>query len=103
MKIENKDYELIPVDWNDGEQGWDIRILTGDFVETVVRFGQLGVENEELHFSFSVIDGPDDELTSDNEDLQKTVGEILISVVENSIHDKSVEITDRQNGKSIEY
>ena len=32
---ENIDYELVPVDGND--VGWNIRILVGQFTETVIR------------------------------------------------------------------
>ena len=35
---EDVDYELIPCDDVANEQAWDVRILRGDFIESVIRF-----------------------------------------------------------------
>lgn len=81
---ENIDYELIPS--SDKNDYWNIRILTGDFVETVINFGaiKLAEDGEHLNFNFAVIYSPVDE-TSDNVDLQSVAGKILYDVLENSV------------------
>ena len=42
---ENIDYELTPA--SDNEYGWNVRILVGPFVETVIRFGNLAAYEKE--------------------------------------------------------
>lgn len=91
---ENVDYELIPSD----EDGWGIRILKGDFIETVFSFGALKVDGTEdepmMSFDFAVISSPDSDLTAEDIDLQLVVGDILLAVLESSISDDSVEVRE---------
>lgn len=91
---ENVDYELIPSD----EDGWGIRILKGDFIETVFSFGALKVDGTEdepmMSFDFAVISSPDSDLTAEDIDLQLVVGDILLAVLESSISDNSVEVRE---------
>ena len=78
---QNEDYELVP---SEGEN-WDIRILTGDFVETVIAFQNLKVtdDGENLSFNFNVVSSPDPTLDAKtNIDLQTTAGMILSSILE---------------------
>lgn len=87
---QNVDYELIP---GEGEN-WDIRILTGEFVETVLNFSKLQVaeDGEHLNFNFDIISSPDTSLNADeNIDLQNTAGMILSDILE--------EATLRENKK----
>ena len=81
---ENVDYELIPS--SDKNDFWNIRILTGEFVETVINFGAIKVaeDGEHLNFDFSVHYSPVGD-SADNVDLQSTAGAILLSIIENSI------------------
>jgi hypothetical protein len=89
--IENTDYELVPAAGN--EQAWNVRFLTGDYIETVVSIGTLTVNEEpmddtddhSLSFNFSLIYSPDDTLTSDDEDLQDAVGSVILHIIEKSI------------------
>ena len=37
--LENKDYELIPS--SSDSTVWHVRILSGDFTETIVKFGSI--------------------------------------------------------------
>ena len=37
--LENKDYELIPS--SSDSTVWHVRILSGDFTETIVKFGDI--------------------------------------------------------------
>jgi hypothetical protein len=79
---ENDDYELIP---GDEEDTWNIRILKGDFVETVIRFNTVRFDDEGwLRYSFDIILSPDSELTTENSDLQSIAGEILLSVIQSA-------------------
>lgn len=86
---EDIDYELTPSEDIENEQAWDVRILRGSFVETIVRFGNISFDDAGgcLRFNFMVISSPDPELTEDNEELQVFVGDILESVLENAIAD----------------
>jgi hypothetical protein len=84
---ENKDYELVPTDWDVEVEGWDVRFLTGEFTETVIRFGKITIdgESEELKFNFSIVSSPDQELTEKNVTLQEDVGKILLDIIESQI------------------
>lgn len=79
--IENTDYELIP----DGDENWHIRIKSGDFIETVIQFGALKLQEdgEYMTFNYDLVSSPIDELKEDDLDLQLVVKEILISVLAN--------------------
>ncbi|MEK9700123.1 MAG: hypothetical protein VW270_30360 [Candidatus Poseidoniales archaeon] len=84
---QNIDYQLIPSD--DGDKSWwDIRFLTGDFVETVIRFDTVKVsdDGEYLKYNINVISSPDDDLDPEtNEDLQNVAGDVLMSLMEEAI------------------
>ncbi|MDA7915471.1 hypothetical protein N9B98_04330 [bacterium] len=80
MKL-NEDYELIP----GAGENWDIRILTGEFVETVLNFSKLQVteDGENLAFNFDIVSSPDPSLKAgENIDLQNTAGMILSNILE---------------------
>lgn len=81
--LENVDYEFIP----HGETDWHVRILTGDFVESVIQFGALqeNAENGEINFSFELISSPDADLSVENTSLQNHVGNILLSIISTSL------------------
>ena len=87
-KAEGLDYELIPSsELFEAEQAWDVRILRGDFPETVIRFGNIQIDGKEgaMHFNFTIIESPDPDLTPDIVELQNEVGSILHSVIESAI------------------
>lgn len=79
MLQENVDYELIP----NKKDHWDIRILRGIFVETVINFGVVRMNEKTgiMNFDFNLVYSPDEDLKSDNIDLQKHCGKILESVL----------------------
>lgn len=88
---ENIDYEMIP---GEGEN-WDIRILTGEFIETVINFKKIQVsdDGEHLTFNFNIISTPEEDLDVEtNTDLQNTAAMVLSSILENSVM--------RENNKS---
>jgi len=78
---ENTDYEIIP-DMND-DKSWNVRILTGAFTETVIKYGVVKFNDEDMTFNFDIISSPDNDLTTDNVDLQKYAGNMLEKIIEN--------------------
>lgn len=86
---QNIDYQLIPSDDGDGiKDWWDIRFLTGDFVETVIRFDTVKVsdDGEYLKYNITVVSSPEDDLDPNtNEDLQNISGEVLMSLMEEAV------------------
>lgn len=94
---ENETYELIPGE-GDNDQCWHIRILEGDFVETVIQFGNVtihgGEDDEDGHmkFNFHIVTSPDSELTEESEELQETAGEILLALIEENLYNNTSEM-----------
>jgi hypothetical protein len=83
---ENEHYEMIPGDRHD--QAWHIRILHGDFVETVIEFGAISFNEDDegvMKFNFKIISTPNSELTEDNVDLQEEASGILENVIKEAI------------------
>ena len=85
MLEENIDYELIPAD----DDHWHIRIKKGEFIETVISFGAIKVDekNDSLNFDFTLHSSPNPDLTVDNIDLQRYTGKILESVIVNNLNE----------------
>lgn len=94
---EGIDYHLEPTD-DGNEAGWNVRIMER-FPETVVRFGNIGFDEENgcLNFSYVLISTPDPELSEDHEDLQQCVGDILENVLENAINDNALVVNERDS------
>jgi len=95
---ENKDYELIP----DEGDSWQVRILTGDFIETVVQFNTISFNDikDHLSFNFTIVSSPDI-ITIENENLQSVCADILSSIIENGMTDGSIMLNDRETGELI--
>lgn len=83
---EGVDYELIPSLESEIEQAWDVRILKGDFVESVIRFGNIAFDGDNgcLKFNFVLISTPMRDLTEDDVALQDRAAEILQSILEDA-------------------
>ena len=98
---EGIDYELIPVDYVDNEAAWDIRILRGQFSETVLRYGTIRFDGEQdcLTFDFRVVTSPDPDLDSNDVDLQTHAGDILMDILERGISEGWVYGTEQKNGE----
>lgn len=79
MFEENVQYELTPGD-NDH---WHIRIKEGEFVESIISFGEIVFDNttDMMKYNITLHSSPDDELTVDNTELQRYAGKILESVL----------------------
>jgi hypothetical protein len=79
MLVENEDYELVPGD----QEHWHIRIKQGEYIESVISFGAIKVNEKsmELNFDFTLHYSPDDDLSTDDNDFQRYAGKILESVL----------------------
>lgn len=92
LLVEGKDYELVPVDHEDG---WEVRLLEGPHPETVIRFANIqmdgrGRDDVELKYNFYVMSSPNDELTNENVELQEYVGDILYTIIHYGLQDGSL-------------
>jgi hypothetical protein len=96
MLKENINYELVPSDGDD--DAWNVRILTGDYTETVFQFGAISINGEdhdedasEMTFNFDVISSPDNSLDPETDiGLQNHVGDILLSILEKAIENNEL-------------
>lgn len=81
---EDVDYKLVPVEDSSNEQAWEVRILRGEFTETVIRYGNVAFDGNRdcLTFNFMVSFSPDGDLTSENVDLQEHAADILEDILE---------------------
>ena len=92
MPKENVDYELVPSE-NHDDQAWNVRLLNGDYVETIIQYGAIKLigENQEeedaaeMSFNFDIVSSPDPDLSTKNVDLQNYVGEVLLDIIEQAI------------------
>jgi len=82
---QNVDYELIPGENND----WKVRILKGNFIETVFHFGDVNFTDDDLmvQFDFTLDYTPDPDVQSTNAELQKVASYILHSLLVGMIND----------------
>lgn len=88
---ENKDYELVPGD----DESWNVRFLTGTFIETVIQFGAIRMDGSGasekdvgLSFDFKVMSSPDPDLTPKDEKLQEEATLALQGILETAIENK---------------
>ncbi len=70
---ENVDYEMIPGD----DDHWWIRIKKGDYIESVLSFGTIRMNDQTgmVNFDFNLHSSPDPDLTVEDLDLQKYMAE----------------------------
>ena len=75
-------FEIIPS--HDDEKVWNIRIIDGNFIETIIQYDAIGINEDEetLTYSFKVISSPIENLTADDDNLQVVAGNILINILE---------------------
>lgn len=94
--LELKDYELVPSDEDD--QAWNVRLLTGPFNETVLRFGAISLNEEGvMSFNFHVVTSPDPELTTEAVELQEYAGDLLQAIIRDGIETGSVITKEKDN------
>lgn len=96
---ENIDYELVPTD----EDRWHVRLLTGDFVETVLQFGTIRFDGdtETLRWNMEIISSPDPDLTTNDLTFQEHCGNILQNIMDTQIAEGNAIITDRDTGEQM--
>ena len=90
--VENKDYEIIP-DKGD-EQAWNVRVLSGLYTETVLKYGVVkfnGKGKEKyMSFNYDIIYTPDTELTKESVELQEFAGLMLEQIMARGIEEGNV-------------
>ena len=97
---ENKHYEIIPDKGDD--QAWNVRILSGAFTETVLRYGvvKFNGKKKDMTFNFDIVYTPDTELNVSNKKLQEFAGIMLEQIMAQGIRDNEVitrEVKDEYN------
>lgn len=97
---ENETYKFEPADDNH-EQAWNIRILDGIFNETVIQYGAISANEVEGHltFNFQVVSSPDEDLSSENEELQEAAGDILQNIIRTSIENNDGTVVMQEKEK----
>ena len=94
--VENKDYEIIP-DKGD-EQAWNVRVLSGLYTETVLKYGVVkfnGKGKEKyMSFNFDIVYTPDTELTKESVELQEFAGLMLEQIMARGIEEGNVMTRD---------
>lgn len=65
------------------EDTWLIRIETGDFIETQIRYNSVRFDEQNLmmHFNFDLVYTPDSDLKAEDAELQKAAAGILHSIL----------------------
>jgi len=101
--IENKHYEIIPDKGDD--QAWNVRILSGTFTETVLRYGvvKFNGKKKDMTFNFNIVYTPDTELVVSNKKLQEFAGIMLEQIMAQGIRDNEVvtrEVKDEDDTES---
>ena len=87
---ENKHYEIIPDKGDD--QAWNVRILSGMFTETVLKYGvvKFNGKKKDMTFNFDIIYTPDTELTVSDLKLQEFAGIMLEQIMAQGVRDGEV-------------
>ena len=97
--IELEDYELVPS--AEDEQAWNVRILKGDYTETVLRCGTISINEVGqgiMNFNFFVVSSPDPDLTSEDLGLQEYAGDLLQAIIRDGMETGSVVTREKVNG-----
>ena len=97
---ENVDYCFIPHE--SLEDAWAVRIMRGDFIETVIAYNAIAFNEVKdcLTYNFIVVSSPDDNAVDTNEELQQKATQILEAIIEAGIEDGTVELKERDADKS---
>jgi len=92
--VENKDYELVPS--SEHPDAWGVRILTGDYVESVIVFENIAFNEvkDALTFNFVVVSSPDKEVDANNKDVQEYAAKLLSSILEKGMEEGYVQFDD---------
>jgi|TARA_R110000822_G_scaffold310170_1_gene441699 hypothetical protein len=75
-------YEIVPSTEVAYEDAWEVRMLEGIYVETLIRFGVIKVTPEDLlSFNYKILSSPITDLSEGNEDFTNHVGSILADIL----------------------
>ena len=87
---ENKHYEIIPDKGDD--QAWNVRILSGMFTETVLKYGvvKFNGKKKDMTFNFDIVYTPDTELKVSDLQLQEFAGIMLEQIMAQGFRDGEV-------------
>ena len=87
---ENKHYEIIPDKGDD--QSWNVRILSGMFTETVLKYGvvKFNGKKKDMTFNFDIVYTPDTELKVSDLKLQEFAGIMLEQIMAQGMRDNEV-------------
>lgn len=100
--IEDKHYQIVPERGND--QAWNVRVLTGPYTETVLRYGVVKFngkgKDKYMSFNFDIVYTPDTELKKENVNLQEFAGDLLEQIMGKGIEEGSVITREIKNEDS---
>ena len=87
---ENKHYEIIPD--KEDDQAWNVRILSGTFTETVLKYGvvKFNGKKKDMTFNFDIVYTPDTELKVSDLKLQEFAGIMLEQIMAQGMRDNEV-------------
>lgn len=94
---ENKTYQFVP--GTSSDQQWYVRLLSGPYVETVLQYGAISINEEKegtMSFNFDIIESPDDTLEVSNIDLQIWAGDVLQEIITDAIENDSAILKERE-------
>lgn len=79
--VENINYELVP----NSDDGWDVRILTGDLIETMFRINHVSFREEDLtiKINYQLLYTPDTTLKPEDEIIRQAVHGVFHSLMVN--------------------
>ena len=103
MLKENEDYELITHD--ELPDAWAIRILKGEFIESVIIIAAVAINEVKGHlsFNFEIIETPDPDIVhKDNEKLQNHVSQIIEAVIETGISEGYLKLEERSETSTLQ-
>lgn len=95
-KSEGIHYEIIP---DEDSPAWLVRIIEGQFIETVIQFGSISFNEikDNMSFNYFIKTCPDPTLIESNEELQIEAGNILEDIIANGIQKGSIISRDIDN------
>jgi|TARA_B110000444_G_scaffold258464_1_gene299481 hypothetical protein len=93
-------YQIIPD--REDEQSWNVRILKGQYTETVLKYGTVRFNEipKNMSFDFKIVYTPDTELKVSSVDLQEFAGYMLEKIMAQGVEEGSVITKEIKNGKS---
>jgi len=92
---ENVDYQLIPTPVEMGD-GWDVRFLTGEYPETVIRYGVVKFDGNQkrLTFDYKIIYSPDPDVEENDQMLENQATEVLQDILRVGVENGYVKFKD---------